>query len=458
MKEITKKDIEEYQKSYAKYPLARSLSNVLAKTNLKDIVFCQKGMGQAHFHFSVDVKTLPVTNQKQSGRCWIFSALNVLREEVAKKCKLDKFELSQNYVAFWDKYEKINYFLETMIELMTDGEDGLTKNERLITYLLDTGIQDGGQWDMFVNVVTKYGVVPKTAMEETFQSSHTPTMNRTINSKLRRYAAKVAKCVREAQNGNCKPKKRDEKLAALAESMRKEMYTFLCECFGEPATTFDFEYVDKDKKYHVDRKLTPKSFYKKYVCIDLVKDYVSIVNSPTADKPFYKNITIDYLGNVVGGNRVQYLNLPMDEMKDLIVRQLKNGSVVWFGSDVSLKGDREAGIWSEACFDYEGTLGMKFEMSKEDRLNFRESAMNHAMVITGVNLDEKGQPTRWKIQNSWGEDRGEKGFYLMDAKWFDNYVFQAVVKKEFLSKEQLNYLEDEPNHYMPWDPMGTLAQ
>lgn len=441
---VTKKDLERMSREYSENRLAKAMTNALSKHNIKDIAFSNKGLKEAQFQFSVDLKTMSATNQKKSGRCWIFSALNVLREVVAKKCNIEKFELSQNYVAFWDKYEKANYFLESMIDLADRPA-----TDRLVTFILDMGIQDGGQWDMFVNAVSKYGVVPKSAMEESFQSSNTADMNHLINTKLRKGAVALRKAVSE---GKSKAEVKEVKNGILS-----ELYNLFCMCFGEPPVKFDFEYTDKDKNYHVDRSLDPKSFYDKYIGFDLENDFVSIINSPTEDKPFYERVTIDYLGNVAEGRAVSYINLPMEEVKELIVKQLKDGEPVWFGSDVGHMGEREMGIWSDGCYDFDNTLGIDFSMTKAERLNYRESAMNHAMVITGVNLDENGKPDRWKIENSWSEENGNKGYYIMNAGWFDKFVYQAVVRKKHLNEKQLEALGKEPIHFSPWDPMGTLA-
>lgn len=431
----------EYSGRYAASSLFRAMGNALSRQSVDDAAFCPKGRNAAQFRFSIDVPALPATNQKKSGRCWIFSALNTLREVTAKKLSLTEFEFSQNYLAFWDKFEKSNYFLESVIALADRPVD-----DRLLQYVLSTAVGDGGQWDMFVNLVVKYGLVPKSAMEETFQSSNTAAMNKLLNSKLRRGAGLLRAEI--ARGGDAR---------ALKRELMGEIYALLRMCFGEPPESFDFEYVDDKKKFHADRGLTPQEFYAKYVGLDLQNDFVSLINSPTADKPFYRTVTIDWLGNVAEGRPVRYLNIPMDEMKDLIVAQLRDGRPVWFGSDVSKKGERAMGFWSDACFDYDGTLGMEFGISKGDSLDLRDSAMNHAMVITGVNIAPDGSPNRWKIQNSWGDQSGSKGFYLMDAGWFDRYVFQAVVDKKYLTAKQLAALAAEPLHFAPWDPMGTLA-
>ena len=433
--------IEKFRDQTENSAFDRAMTNALTKHNVKDVAFTNRGLEEAQFAFSVNVPTMEVTNQKQSGRCWIFAALNLFREEIAEKCNIEKFELSQNYIAFWDKFEKINFFYESMIEL---ADRPLT--DRLVIYLLDSGIGDGGQWNMLVNLVEKYGLVPKAAMQETFQSSHTRDMNRLINTLLRKGALDLRKAYSEGND-----------VMQVKEKYLLDAYRLLTMCFGVPPKSFDFEYTDKDDAYHIDRGLTPIEFAGKYTSLNLRSDYVGIINSPTEDKPFYQQITIDYLGNVAGAPPVTYLNLPMEEIKDLIVRQLQDGKPVWFGSDVGSMGERSMGIWSDKIYDFDGTLGIDFSMTKEERLNIRESAMNHAMVITGVNLDENGVPNRWKIENSWSDQNGEKGYYVMNAGWFDKFVYQAVIEKPYLDEKQLEALQTEPMHFMPWDPMGTLA-
>ena len=433
--------IEKFRDQTENSAFDRAMTNALTKHNVKDVAFTNRGLEEAQFAFSVNVPTMEVTNQKQSGRCWIFAALNLFREEIAEKCNIEKFELSQNYIAFWDKFEKINFFYESMIEL---ADRPLT--DRLVIYLLDSGIGDGGQWNMLVNLVEKYGLVPKAAMQETFQSSHTRDMNRLINTLLRKGALDLRKAYSEGSD-----------VMQVKEKYLLDAYRLLTMCFGVPPKSFDFEYTDKDDAYHIDRGLTPIEFAGKYTSLNLRSDYVGIINSPTEDKPFYQQITIDYLGNVAGAPPVTYLNLPMEEIKDLIVRQLQDGKPVWFGSDVGSMGERSMGIWSDKVYDFDGTLGIDFSMTKEERLNIRESAMNHAMVITGVNLDENGVPNRWKIENSWSDQNGEKGYYVMNAGWFDKFVYQAVIEKSYLDEKQLEALQTEPMHFMPWDPMGTLA-
>ncbi len=440
MKAITKKDINQLNDSFSKKPVQKALSRVLVKNKLADIFDIQEQSLSNQFKFSNEIKTLPVTNQNTSGRCWIFAGLNALREIIANKYDLKTFELSQNYTAFWDKFEKINYFIEIMDDFLTVHYD-----DRTLQHILKLGIQDGGQWDMFVSLIEKYGVVPKEAMIETTSSSGTRFMNQLINVKLRKYAAE-ARALTTSKKAN--------DIKKLKEKTLDELYTLLVTNFGNPPQAFDFEYVSKDK-YNVVKDLTPQSFYKDHVG-DVLKDYVSIINSPTKDKPFMKTYTVEYLGNVIDGRNIKYINLEMKDLKKLVLKQMLDNEVVWFGSDVSRFGDRTKGIWDNQQFDYEEMLGMSFDMSKEDQLYYAQGAMNHAMLLTAVHLDQTS-PKRWKIENSWGEKAGEKGYFLASDAWFDCFVYQAVINKKYLSKEQLDAWKQEPIILKPWDPMGALA-
>ena len=436
--EITESVLKKFADEYENDPVQKAVRRVLYRTKLNEAALVQENEGKIADRFSIDIKTLPVTNQRQSGRCWIFSALNTLREDTATKLKLEKFEFSQNYIAFWDKLEKSNFYMESVIELADREWD-----DRTLDWINRWGVGDGGQWDMFTALVEKYGLVPKDAMPETASSNATRTINTLTNRRLRRFCADV-----KAANGD------KEKIAALKEECLNELYRMQCSCFGVPPKKFDFEYVDKDKKYHCVKGLTPKSFFKKYVDWDF-SDYVSMIHAPTEDKPYYKRYTVKYLGNVVG-KKVKHLNLPLGEFKKAVIDQLKDGKVVWFGSDCSPFGDRQGGYWAPEAFDYESLFNIDFRINKEDALNSRESAMNHAMVITGVNLDDD-KPTKWKIENSWGDEIAHKGYFVASDEWFDRYVYQAVVNKKYLSSKAVKALNTKLVELEPWDPMGTLA-
>ncbi len=387
------------------------------------------------FNFSIDIPTMKATNQKQSGRCWIFAACNFLREDIAHRLHISEFELSQSYVAFYDKLEKINLTLNILEELKDEDYD-----DRTLQFILQSGIGDGGQWDMFVNVVKKYGICPKNAFVETATSSGTRVLNQLINTELRHFASDVRQV-------------KDTK--ALKEDYLKRFYVALVNCYGIPPKEFDFEYVDKDKKYHLEKGLTPAKFFEKYIASAL-DEYVSVINAPTKDKPFMKSYTVKYLGNVIGGKVITHLNLPIERLKELVLAQLKDGQIVWFGSDVAFYRDMPNAKWDDGAFDFKSTLNLDFKMDKGEALDYRASQMGHAMCITGVNLKD-GIPTKWKIENSWGSDGAQGGYYIMSASWFDLYTYQAVINKKYLTKEELEAYNAEPIVLKPWDPMGSLA-
>lgn len=436
MKEIKKENLENIENEYKKDITNTIARRALVKNKISDLTKVNEQTEFTRNMFSINLKTLPVTNQKRSGRCWIFAGCNVIREKIAEKYNLKDFEISQNYIAFYDKLEKCNYLLESIISLKDSPKD-----DRTLDYLLSTGVQDGGQWDLFVNIVNKYGVVPKNAFPETFQSSNTNEIDGLLNKYIRKFAYDI--------------RNNEENIEARKEKSIKEIYSILCSCFGIPPKTFTFEYVDKDKKYNIIKDLTPMKFYKETVPIDL-DDYVSIINSPTDDKPFGKTYTVDYLGNVIEGNDVLYLNLEIERLKELAINQLKDGETVWFGSDCGKAGDREGGVWDDATFDIDTLFKINSQMSKGAMLDTRESAMNHAMVITGVNLDNE-TPTKWKIENSWGDEVADKGYYVATDSWFTKYVYQVVVNKKYLTQEEKESLKAEKMRLKPWDPMGTLA-
>ena len=438
---ISQQQLADWSADYNGCAQRRLATMALSKSDLNAVAYVPQNGFAMKLQFSVEIPTLEVTNQQASGRCWLFAATNVLRERIAKELNLEKFELSQSYLAFWDKFERANYFLESILETAN-----LPADDRTVSFVLATGVHDGGQWDMFANIVEKYGVVPKDVYNETYQSCHTNSMNHYLNRNLKICAAKLRAMVAEGSP--------EAEIQAAKSEMLGRVYGFLCSCYTEPPRTFDFEYVDKDKNYHIEKGMTPASFCEKYVG-DLLKKTVSVIHAPTKDKPYHKTYTIRMLGNVVGGREVRHLNLTMDEFKAAVIAQMQAGKVVWFGSDVGKFGEREKGVWDDQSFDAALLTGLDMEISKADALDYGFSAMNHAMVLTGVQLED-GRPVRWKIENSWGDANGEKGYYVCSDSWFDQYVFQAAVEREYLG--DLAALADQtPTVLEPWDPMGTLA-
>ncbi len=439
--ELTPDDLSAFAQSYRQDPVKPMTAHAIAKSGLQAAAFRNDVLRDIRHVFSVEIKTMPVTNQKATGRCWLFAGLNLMREDIARQFKLEEFELSQNYLAFWDKFEKANLFLESVLDTLDEPSDG-----RLVSWLM-TSYADGGQWDMLLNLVGKYGVVPKQAMPETYHSEGSRVLNYIVSTKLRQGAATLRRLHREGLNR--------EALAGRKRDMVAELYGLFCQSYGEPPQSFTWEFTDKDGNYQVFSDLTPLAFYRRFVTLPL-QETVSVIHAPTADKPYGRTYTVKFINNVVGGRPVCYLNMDMAELKSLVLRQMLDGHVVWFGSDVGHAGDSSQGAWFDRLYDYEGILGFDLSMSKADMLDYRHSAMNHAMVLTGVNLQD-GRPNRWKIENSWGDKNGQKGYYVADDAWFDRYVYQAVIYKRYLSDEQRQALEQKPIELEPWDPMGTLA-
>ena len=394
--------------------------------------------------FSLDLTKDKVSDQKASGRCWMFAALNTFRHKMIAGFQLEDFELSQAHTFFWDKYEKSNWFLE---QVLATSDQELTS--RKVKFLLDTPQQDGGQWDMVVALFEKYGVVPKSVYPESISSSNSRELNQILN-KLLRQDAQILRELREKGAES-------SELQAKKEELLQEVFNFLAMNLGLPPRQFDFSYRDKDNHFHSESGLTPLTFYQKYVDLKL-DDYVSIINAPTADKPYGRSYTVEMLGNVVGSKPVRYLNVEMNRLKELAIAQMQAGETVWFGSDVGQSSNRKAGVMAEGMHDFTASMDIQITQDKAGRLDYSESLMTHAMVLTGVDLDENGKAKKWKVENSWGEKVGNKGYFVASDAWMDEYTYQIVVRKEFLTAAELAAYEAEPLVLAPWDPMGALAK
>lgn len=441
MEPIKKTYLEKELKNYKGDEKNTIIRHALVKNSLLTVASSQDEIKEMDFNFDINIKTLPAANQKASGRCWLFAATNVCREVIAKKLNLANFELSQSYLAFYDRLEKSNYLLEGVIELIDKEYD-----DRTLAFLLQNGVGDGGQWDMFVSLANKYGLCPKNVYPETNTSSATRETAQLINFTIRKFASD-AKALYQAKGLEAVRKEKEEVL--------NKIYFLLVNAYGLPPEKFDFEYTDKDGNYHLEKGFDALSFKDKYLG-DSLNDYVSLINAPTKDKAFGKTYTVQYLGNVVGGKQVTHLNVTTDRMKELILKQLRDDRIVWFGSDVGFYGDREEGVWDDTRFDLNTPFGLDLKMNKGESLDYHASQMNHAMCITGVSFKE-GIPSKWKIENSWGKDRAKDGYYIMSKSWFDQFVYQAVVDKKYLNEEELKALQGEPVVLKPWDPMGSLA-
>ena len=396
--------------------------------------------------FDIEVKQGARTDQQRSGRCWMFAALNTMRMRVMRKYDVKEFELSQAYPLYWDKLEKSNWFFENVIATVDEPTDG-----RMVSFLMMDPVGDGGQWDMFAALVKKYGVVPKEAMPETANSKNTGSMDKYLT----RYLRKCACAMREAAAGGADADALREMKAGYMDNVQ----TLLTICLGQPPERFDVRLRNDEDKLVLQGSFTPQEFFAE--AVDLaIDDYVSVISAPTADKPYGRVYTVDKLGNVIEAGGVRYLNLPPDELRRMAIAQLKDGLPVWFGCDVDQSYLAEEGIMDLDALDVDSLFGFEVEagFNKAQRLDYGESCMTHAMVLEGVNLDADGKPTLWKVENSWGKDHGKNGFDSIADSWFDEYVYQVVVDRKYLSDEQRKaYDEGEPIVLAPWDPLGALA-
>ncbi|MFB6351034.1 MAG: C1 family peptidase, partial [Bradymonadaceae bacterium] len=392
--------------------------------------------------FSHEIESGNITAQKRSGRCWAFAALNRMRLDCMEAMDLDEFEFSQAYVMFWDKLEKANYFLENILRTVDVPTDS-----RLFMWLVDDPVNDAGQWDMLVNLVEKYGLVPKETYPESKSSSSTHRMNSHLTEKLREWASELRT---RHENG--------ESLAELRErksEMLETVYRILAIHNGEPPASFEWSWRDSDDEFHDRGEMTPLEFVDEFVDLEF-DDYVSLIHCPTDDKPFDRTYTIDYLGNVPEGQPIRYLNTDIEIVKRATRQSLEDEEAVWFGCDVGKQLHRGEGILDLDTFEFDVLYDTDFGMDKGQRVEFGHSQMTHAMLFTSVHIRDD-QPVRWKVENSWGKDAGQKGFLVMSDDWFDEYLFQVVVPKDYVPDETLAALDEDPTVLPPWDPMGALA-
>lgn len=446
MSSITPEDVADSREGFASERVNEVAKNAVTASGIRAAARRPEGVAANALGFDLEVTQGDRCNQERSGRCWMFASLNTMRYRVIKKYNLKTFELSQAYPLFWDKLEKSNWFLQNILDTLDEPLDG-----RLVSFLLADPLGDGGQWDMFRSLVKKYGVVPKEAMPETACSRNT----RELDGYLMRYLRGAAKRLRQSHEAGVGT----DDLLAMKKQMVEEVYRLLAVCLGEPPASFSVRLRDKDQKLVLSGTFTPQEFFKTAVDMD-VDAYVSLISAPTADKPFGHTYTVSRLGNVWEDHGVRYLNLPPAELKRVAIAQLRDDLPVWFGCDVDQSYLQDEGIMDTAALDVDALFGFPVEgcMDKAERLDYGESLMTHAMVLEGVRLDEKGEPTLWKVENSWGKDHGRDGFDTLSDAWFDEYVYQVVVDKKYLTEEELHtYETEEPTVLAPWDPMGSLA-
>ncbi len=436
--DLSETDLELMRKQFSASPKNRVAQNAVAQTSIDGVALDREVVVGTDTTVSNLLDDWSVTNQKKSGRCWLFAGLNLLRVGAAQVMNLKEFEFSENHLMFWDKLERANFFLEAMIETADRDLD-----DRTVAFLLSEVAGDGGQWNMFVAIVAKHGVVPKTVMPETHSSSHTARMNEILQSVLRQGALEMRGCSAE---------ERQERKALIVEAVHR----ILCIHLGTPPERFQWQWTDKDRVFHRDGEMTPKEFGAKYVGLAL-EEYVCLVDDRRPTSPKGRTFTVNYLGNVVGGPPVVYLNVDMAVMKKAAMDAIVGGEPVWFGCDVGKMGNNDLGIWDARLYDLESVYDVSFSLDKAQRLESHDALMTHAMLFTGVDVVD-GSPRKWRVENSWGDEKADKGFWTMNDNWFDEHVFEIAARRDQLPPELLNALEAEPIVLPAWDPMGSLAR
>ena len=419
------------------------LQNAVSVTPVDEVALDRRVVTSIDHSVSHLLDDWAVTSQEKSGRCWLFAGTNLLRVGAARKLGVKDFEFSQNHLLFWDKLEKANHWLESILDTADRDID-----DRTVAHLLSTPAEDGGQWNMFVALVVKHGLVPKTAMPETKSSSNTGSMNRDISTILRQAARDLRA---RAADGATAGELQTEKEQVLA-----TIHRLLCIHLGTPPESFGWQWKDKDNGFHRAGEMTPREFADDYVTVPLT-DYVCLVNDPRPTSPYGRTYTVEHLGNVVGAPPVTYLNVPTELMKRLAADAIVGGEPVWFGCDTGQMSNADLGLWDAALFDRAAVYATAPDLPKADRLTHHESMMTHAMLFTGVDLQGE-VPRRWRVENSWGDEKGDKGFMTMNDNWFGEHVFETAVRRDALPADLQEALASEPTVLPAWDPMGALAR
>ena len=427
---------------------ARVAHNAVTRVGADEVALDRRRLQAIDHSFSVVLDDWKVTNQRASGRCWMFAALNLMRAQATKRFKRKDFEFSQAYLQFWDKLERANYVLHALSEMADAPVD-----DRRLVFLLERAMEDGGQWNMVAALVAKHGLVPKQAMPETYSSSNTRRLNSVLRSLVRRAAARMRAAAADGAGGSNGA--RQGVLAEIRERALTDIYRVLAVDLGEPPASFVWQWNDDDRQFHREAETTPQQFAEQHAGVS-VGDYVCVVHDPRPEHPVARTYTVDLLGNVVGAPPVVYLNAEMAELKAMARASLEDGEPVWFGCDSGKHMLRKAGVWDHRLYDYDGLYGVELGLDKVERLHLRESAMTHAMLLTGVDVLDN-VVRRWRCENSWGDENGTQGFFSLSDEWFDEYVFEIAVHRDRLPTHLRDALELEPVMLPPWDPMGSLA-
>ena len=423
--ELTLDEIAKFQQDYQQNKQNKIAELAVVNNGVQKASFNGEGIRDLNRTFSIEIPTDNVTDQKQSGRCWLFAALNVLRHKFAKQYHTKNFTFSQSYLFFWDRIERANIFFNHILETADKPVD-----DRTVHFYLQAPDTDGGQWHMAISLIRKYGLVPTYAQDESFTANNTAAFNQALNMKLREDGLVLRKLAQAGKNDEIE-QKRQEYLS--------EIYRMAVIAFGQPVQKFDLEFKDDDGNYKLDQNITPLDFFHNYFEDDL-DDYVVLFNAP--DHEYDKLYAFPFEDNVEGGSPVRFLNTKIENLKEAAIKQLKDGETIWFGCDVGKQSDRQKGILAADLYETDTIFGIETKLNKKERLQTGASGSTHAMTFVGVDVVD-GKPRQWKVENSWGTKVGDKGYFVMDDKWFDEYLFKVVVKKQYLPEKLVKIAESE---------------
>ncbi len=438
---IDEKELAEIRASYDQEATTKALRNAIqSNSDLKALSFDNEVANSIDHTFKYKAKlNKTITNQRSSGRCWMFTSMNVLRPGVVETFDLSSFDFSQNYNYFWDIFEKSNLFLENMIELADSSMD-----DREVVEHFRAPVSDGGVWNHFYNLSVKYGVVPKEVMPETVHSENTTSMVTVIKERLRKGGIEIREAVAS--------KAKSAAVEAIKMETLKDVYRILSLCLGEPPVEFDWKYVDKSGKVKLVKNYTPQKFFEDIKPANFAPDsYIMIMNDPT--RPYYKVYDIKNYRNTEEGTNWVYLNLPNEDLKLAALKSIKAGESLYISCDVGKESDRKSGKMAIGMYDMEALLGIDLSMDKRQRILSRQSGSSHAMTLMACDTDDNDTPIKWQVENSWGQDSGHKGYVTFTDEWFDNYIFRAVINKEYLDSQALKALDSKVVKLPVWDYM-----
>lgn len=430
--------LKQIRQSYQGTVADKALRNAIGSNDIQKLALNQENRTEMDTHFSIRVNSKGITDQKSSGRCWLFSGFNVMRSRAIARYNLPSLEFSQNYLFFWDQLEKSNLFLQGIIETAS-----LPLSDQKVEWLLKNPLSDGGTFCGVADLVKKYGIVPKEAMAETYSSEHTSRMSGLIKLKLREFAMQLRASAEVGAKSAALQKQKTE--------MLETVYRMLVLSLGVPPTEFDYLRCDASGKPVETEHHTPQTFFRKYGDPDLAEHHVMLMNDPTRE--YYKLYEIDYDRHTYDGQNWAYLNLPVEDIKPIAIASLKDSTMMYFSCDVGKQIDRERGLLDVNNYDYGSLFGTTFGMDKRQRIQTFSSGSSHAMTLVGVDLDSEGKPLKWLVENSWGAQSGWKGHLIMTDEWFDEYMFRLVVKTQYVPENLQKLLKQKPILLPAWDPM-----